>query len=187
MTTLRGDATVGGVTDARRERLRRRFALLDRDRDGRVGEDDYARLGERLTAAAGLDREDAVGIALRASLAKLWRAVSEDGEAVTLDRWLAAVASDEGDGGFAVALDEVVRTALVAFDPDGSGTWDAHEFDRYAQAQGMSERDTEEAFRRLDREGAGRLTYTDLLRSAREFYAGDDDAAGAWLFGPPRG
>jgi hypothetical protein len=81
LTTLRGDATVRVVTDARRERLRRRFALLDRDGDGSVGEDDYALLGERLTAAAGLDREDAVGVALRAAVAKLWRAVSEDGQA----------------------------------------------------------------------------------------------------------
>jgi Ca2+-binding EF-hand superfamily protein len=187
LTTLRGDATVCGVTDARVERLQRRFALLDRDGDGTVGEDDYALLGERLTAAAGLDREDAVGVALRASVARLWRAVSADGEAVTLERWLAAVASRDADDSFGQALDEVVRTALVAFDPGGSGTWDADEFDRYAQAQGMTERATEEAFRRLDRDGTGRLTYTDLLRWAREFYEDDDDGPGAWLFGPPGG
>jgi Ca2+-binding EF-hand superfamily protein len=186
LTTLRGDATVRVVTDAHRERLRRRFALLDRDGDGSVGEDDYALLGERLTAAAGLDREDAVGVALRAAVAKLWRAVSEDGQAVTLDRWLAAVTSGDEDGGFTRALEEVVRTTLVAFDPDGSGTWDAHEFDRYAQAQGMTERDTEETFRRLDGDGTGRLTYTELLRYGA-FYSGGEAAVGAWMFGPPAG
>ncbi len=178
--------------DPRRERLERRFALLDRDRDGTVGAADYALLGERLTAAAGLPADDAVGAALRGALAVLWdriaaRAGAGDDGTVTRAQWMASVTNGDGpDPGVDRALAEVVRTTLVAFDPDGLGHWDKVGFDRFAQAHGMSEPDTEGAFEHLDPDGTGTLSYDVLQRSAREFYGSDEDAPGTWLFGPPR-
>ncbi|MFI6170550.1 hypothetical protein ACIBCN_27465 [Nocardia sp. NPDC051052] len=52
---------------------------------------------------------------------------------------------------------------------------------------GIDPAHSSDAFRRLDRDGDGSLSYAEFRTAIVEFYLSDDqNAPGNWLLGPPR-
>ncbi|MEU6236298.1 EF-hand domain-containing protein [Kitasatospora sp. NPDC047058] len=77
---------------------------------------------------------------------------------------------------------------LAVADVDGSGTVDAGEFFVFQRGHfaGLSRDDANEAFRRLDRDGGGRLSAAEFVSGVIEFWTSrDPEAPGNWWAGKP--
>jgi Ca2+-binding EF-hand superfamily protein len=70
-------------------------------------------------------------------------------------------------------------------DTDADGWLSKDEFARFQRAFRTPEQDIEAAFNRLDANGSGALSVSELVDAAEQYYRGTEAAAhGNWLYGP---
>jgi Ca2+-binding EF-hand superfamily protein len=173
-----------------RSKLTLRFTLFDADRDGYVDANDFTEQARRMLMAAGIAADAPQAHRLHEEYERGWdrlcRQVGRDRDARLaveefIDAWNAVVEAE----GFDQVMLPIIDNIMELMDTDGDDKLGQQEFTRWLTAYQVDEPDAVEAFRRLDRDGTGRIDRTELTAAFVEFYTGTDpDAPGAWLYGP---
>ncbi|MCD0451031.1 EF-hand domain-containing protein [Actinocorallia sp. API 0066] len=171
-------------------KLDRVFDQLDVNRDGVVDREDLAGLGARFLIGFGEPPTSAPGRALLEAFDQVWAALMSrldlDAESrVTRDQFRRGMAEAFITGpDYEPVLRPVAQAVARICDADADGLIDPVAFRTMQTAYGTPEGDIVTAFGALDADGDGMVTVVELERAAREFYTGDDPAAGGnWLFG----
>ncbi|HEY2764906.1 MAG TPA: EF-hand domain-containing protein [Pseudonocardiaceae bacterium] len=175
------------VSELRREKLSVRFAQHDVDGDGFLEQSDYDALGRLLSDQLGASSEIREQIA--AGFAEQWRLlcthadIDADGR-IGLDEYVAAMGG--GIAADAAGLERAVlatsRAAIQAADANGDGFLDLADFARLGALLHVD--DHVASFQALDVNGAGRLSYDEIIAAVRDFYTSDDPSSpGNLVFG----
>jgi EF hand domain-containing protein len=175
------------IGQLRRDKLAVRFAQHDVDGDGFLEQSDYDALGRLLSDRLGASPEIRERIA--AGFAEQWRLlcahadIDADGQ-ISLDEYVAAMGGGIAED--AAALERAVlatgRAAIQAADADGDGFLDLADFARLGALLRVD--DHVASFQALDVNGAGRLSYDEVLAAVRDFYTSDDPSSpGNLVFG----
>ncbi|WP_434445270.1 EF-hand domain-containing protein [Lentzea sp. E54] len=174
-------------------RLRRRFEIYDRNRDGYVERSDFDLASARLTSAFGLTADDLRAKRFHEQLLGVWghlaavADVNDDGRMSLAEYRTAFV---RGLLGRPEAFDDVyvpyLDALLAVADHDGDGLLGVDEHVRWSRAlMDVSEADAQAVHARLDHDGDGMIGAEDLLAALRAYYfSEDEDGPGAWLLGP---
>ncbi|MEV7170278.1 EF-hand domain-containing protein [Streptomyces sp. NPDC093224] len=171
-------------------KLHNRFALFDRDGDGRVTKADYDELVQRLTEAAGQDSGSPAARKLQAEYDENWARMSAQlgrGTDAELDEEEFVTAWDAvcRETGFERTIMAIVDEVFTAMDSDGDQHLRPDEFTRWLGAYGVTGDAAATAFSRLDRDGTGRISRDELARAFSEYFTGTDpELPGNWLYGP---
>jgi Ca2+-binding EF-hand superfamily protein len=179
------------LSDLQTRKLTRYFAVYDVDDNGSIARPDFERVVENVRMLHGVSGESAAYRALRDGYMRHWDAlrgsadVDHDGE-VDLDEWLGywdAVLAD--DARYHAEVASVADRLFEIFDHDDDGVLGADEFCNFYGVHGLNSALARQVFLDLDADGDGRVTRTELMDMAHEFYRGDDpDAPANRLFGP---
>lgn len=179
------------LTDLQRRKLTRYFRVYDIDDDGRISEPDFERVVENVRILHGLPETSPVHRQLRDAYLRRWTAVREsadvDGDGgVDLDEWLGYWEGVlHSDDRYETEVATVVRQLFAQFDTDDDGVLGPREFADFFGIYGLDRRLAHQTFERLDRDGDGRITRSELVEISHEFYRGDDpEAPGNRLYGP---
>lgn len=173
-----------------RRKLTRMFRLFDRDGDGALQWDDYARISAGLLAVLAIDANSALGQELAQSYRDEWAELTDEAQrearGVTLEGWLAyRRAQLMMPDAFEVNVAPYILTIATHLDVDGDGHVTGDDLRRYLGLYGMSDDERAVAVSHLDPTGDGRFTYADVEDRAREFYfSNNPDARGSWFLGP---
>ncbi|MFD8985064.1 EF-hand domain-containing protein [Streptomyces sp. NPDC059564] len=179
------------ATGVLEQKLRRIFAMLDLDGDGRLVEDDVLALADRLAAA--FDVQETTKITqLRSALGEFWRkdlsSMAVDGSGpVDASEFVAGMPKALGNDrqGVLERLTAVVAGWMDIADTDGNGLIDEDEYvTMFSKTLGASPADLKVAFAKLDRDGNGTLDREEIRRATEEYGTSEDpQAPGNWLFG----
>lgn len=179
------------LTDLQKKKLGRLFAVLDADHNNQLERSDYINVVSNVAAMHDWKQDSPQ----YATAERLYLAIWDQ---------LKMLADQNGDG--KVTLEEfldfhsqmlstpamyrqitggTVDLLFDAFDRDKDGTLSQQDYRDFLQGYGI--RDTgaaDEAFKKLDLGGKGRIAKADVTSRVQEFYFSDDaGAAGNWLFG----
>ncbi|MGH9160713.1 MAG: EF-hand domain-containing protein [Vicinamibacteraceae bacterium] len=172
-------------------KLARRFRTYDSDGDGFIEQEDFALATTRMADAFGCGGTP-VGQRLTEFALQLWRQlaaaadVDADGR-ISLAEYKGAFAKglletpENFDKGYMPFLDAIMAIA----DTDGDGKLNPDEYVRWTGSlMRLPETDGREVFRKLDRDGDGYVTTTELLNAIHEYYFNEDPhSSGSWLLG----
>ena len=178
-------------SDLRKRKLTRFFNVLDRDGDGTITSADPEMVITNLASirklSPGMPKYDT----FRAGFLAYWddlmkRSDANDDGVVTLDEWLAyheQMLADEQKFEYTVAFSAGIMFALMDVDDDGKITLE--EYGEWMKAWGMNaESLSADIFAKLDRNGDGTLSQSEVLALTHEFYYSEDpDAPGNWAMG----
>lgn len=88
-------------------------------------------------------------------------------------------------GNFEDAVIRIADAFMCIVDTTGDGSLDFDEYVRMYAGLGIDLTHSSDAFRRLDRDGDGKISYEEFRAAITEFYLSDDEnAPGNWLLGP---
>ncbi|MEU8431522.1 EF-hand domain-containing protein [Streptomyces sp. NPDC029216] len=168
--------------DVLRRKFAHRFDLLDTDRDGYVTEADFAELADRLLEGAGEPTSSPKARALRDAKAHYWRTLTELVPAdhsgrITKDAFAAALAGSTDPQRISHMVRPSIEADLALADRNDDGIVDSDEFITLYASIGVPAAEAQEAFRTLDRDGDGRLTLDEWLKTAMEFFTSTDPTA----------
>ncbi|WP_051764766.1 EF-hand domain-containing protein [Saccharothrix syringae] len=172
-----------GLSVRKRERM---FARLDRDGDGVVDERDVHDHIDLLLTAFGIAVDAPEAVRFHSWGDRLWEALSraEAGGRRLITR---AGYVDLIDGQLVEQVYVPMNRTLFAIadaDGDGDGFVTRAELAAALGIDGMSDPDLHAALHRLDRDGDGRISRTDLDQATRELFLSEDpEAVGNLLLG----
>lgn len=175
------------------KKLSRRFRTYDTDQNGVIEKADFDLAAQRMAEEFGYQSGSPQQRRLKDQLNRLWTTLAEiadtdhDGQ-ISEDEYKRAfktkiIASPDA---FEKMYRPFIQLLIEIADSDGDGKLNQQEHVRWYRAlMNIPEKDSIEAFSRLDRDGDGHLTSEEILRSVREFYFNDDPTApGNMLLGP---
>jgi Ca2+-binding EF-hand superfamily protein len=173
-------------------KLTKRFKCWDTNNSGTITRQDFRNAADRMVHEFGTapNRPDAQALSERCM--QVWHALSDiadlnaDGS-ITEEEFKKAFTSlilDEPDN-FDKAYTPLIDALFAIADTDGDGQVSKAEYVRYYNAfLNVPEGDSSEAFRKLDQDGSGKLSRSELIESVRDFYFSEDtDAAGNYILG----
>lgn len=173
-----------------RRKLSRMFHLFDRDGDGVLVWEDYARISAGLLSVLGIDPAGELGRELADSYRVEWleleQEAARDGRAVTLEGWLDYRRTQlMMPDAFEVNVAQYIHIIATHLDRDGDGRVTGADLRHYLGLYGMRDEERDIAVARLDPTGRGRFTYADIEDRAREYYfSNNPEAPGSWFLGP---
>lgn len=174
-------------------RLARRFRTLDDDRNGFLERSDFEVSAARMAAEFGHGPESPARQKLVALSLGLWEHLlnvadkDADGR-ISLDEYKVAFAAglletpESFDQGYVPFLDAIMEIV----DQDRDGRLTVTDEIRWTKAlMHLPEADSRETFRRIDKDGDGFITVSELLEAIRGYYFDDSpDSPGYWTLGP---
>ncbi|EYF08177.1 EF-hand domain-containing protein [Chondromyces apiculatus] len=181
------------MTEFLERRLARRFRTYDDDRNGFLERGDFEASAARMAEEFGHGPESparqklvALGLGLWEHLVKV---ADKDADGrIGLAEYKAAFAAglletpESFEQGYVPFLDAIME--IVDQDHDGKLT--VTDEIRWTKAMmHLPEHDARETFRRIDKDGDGFITVSDLLEAIRGYYFDESpDSPGHWLLGP---
>jgi Ca2+-binding EF-hand superfamily protein len=180
------------LTPLQTKKLTRLFIVLDVDRDYTLERSDYDDVVANLAKIRGWTRGSPDYAVLEDLYIRTWEELQR-------------LADKSGDGKVGLRefldfhdlvmstpeLQEQITSATVdllfrAFDRDQNGYVSVDDFRMFFAAYRIRDRAVaDEAFRRIDVGGRGRVSRSEAAERVQEFYCSDSfDAPGNWLFGP---
>lgn len=180
------------LSELRIRKLTRFFHLVDSDGDGTLTPADPELVVRKLARLRELRQGTPPYESFRSGFMAYWDDMMKRSDAnadgvVTLQEWLVyhdEMLADEARFEYTVAVSAGVMFALM--DTDESGAISLDEYGQWMKAWGLGDGElTPEVFAKLDRNGDGTLSQTEVLDMIHEFYYSDDpDAPGNWSMGP---
>ncbi|MEV0457926.1 EF-hand domain-containing protein [Catellatospora methionotrophica] len=180
------------ISDLQSRKLDRAFGHLDVDGDGTIEWEDWIELATRITAAFGQSPATPQGARVVSAFEQLWQSLLSnldlDGDRrISPQEWRAGMTSafvTDRDG-YLANFQPAAQAVFGLADTDADGKLSKDEFARFQRAFHTPERDIEAAFERLDTDGSGTLSVSELVDAAEQFYRGAAaEAHGNWLYGP---
>lgn len=182
------------VGSLQRQKASYYFSLIDEDDNGYVEGNDFQLRADRLAEARDVTDPDEQ-TKLRRRVMQWWEHLSalvdvDDDHRVTPKEWQAywvALQNGVEQGGEAKeevleGLERAAQATFRAMNTDDSNEISEQEYADWLAAWGVD--DSEEPFRRLDRNNTGGLTQEDLTEAVKEFYLSNDpEAPGNVLYG----
>ncbi|MFG2006855.1 EF-hand domain-containing protein [Spirillospora sp. NPDC048911] len=169
------------------------FGHLDVDGNGAVERDDLLGLGSRLVAQFGESPTSPKATAMAAGMARFWEALSRAADAdgdgrITPEEYRRGMigAFVDDASGFDRAFLPMAQAVCALMDTDGDGTVSRQEFSEFHRVMRTSVENADLAFDKLDTDGSGDLSVTEVLAAMRDYYTNPDEgseALGNWLFG----
>ena len=179
------------LTPFQKHKIRRLFAVLDVNRDGRVDRNDYIRRVQALARLSGWTEGSPEYERNLHSVLQEWESVRDsadldDSGAVTVDEYLryADIFLDDRDAVRAYARGDV-QLLFDAMDADGDGAITVDEYRAYLQACGVEASAADVFFAHADLDEDGHITRKEMSHAVEEFLISEDpNAAGNFMFGP---
>lgn len=170
-------------------KIKRAFAFNDFTDDGIVDKQDLLEHARRIAKAKGYaedapERADLVEQNLGA-----WSAMEQVAGTARLDEegWVSLTQQMTADKrGYRKFLESSVGTTFENMDLDGDGWVTVDEFRTHLEIYGADASAAEECFARIDTNGDGKMSRSEVLDAIYEFFTSTDpDAPGNWFFGLP--
>ncbi|SDJ29594.1 Ca2+-binding protein, EF-hand superfamily [Lentzea albidocapillata subsp. violacea] len=165
------------------DRLKKRFAKWDVNKNGRIEKADYEAEARRIVKAFGEDPASPQARAVINSFSDMFEylaskaGVGPNGS-MTEQQFIEVTEAQifqEGDSGF----NRVVRPTIAAIvglcDTDGDGEVNPREFGKWLDAIGVEPSAVDTAFRAIDVNGNGKLTVDELVHAVRDYHLGKLD------------
>ncbi len=178
------------LTPLQTKKLTNLFKLYDTDGNGHLDESDYVRVAQNAANAIGYQPGTAEYNTLYTSYMGIWQGVRQLADpnntgqltqATFLTGYANLISQKELFGAVILGM---AKTMIELQDRNKDGKVEQDEHVAYAMAHNISHAAALESFRRLDRDGDGYLTRTELEQNIEEFFVSDDPAApGNWLLG----
>lgn len=178
------------VSELQQAKISALFEIYDSNRDGVLEAGDFARVATRLADELQLGADVPERAALLAQYRKAWDLIcglaDRDGDGdLRPDEWTTAftrVLASQPD--FEAVVLVMSNLVFESFDTDHDDMVDEAEYHRFIHAYQTPNASPSEAFRRLDRDGDGRMTRDDAMTGIREYFKSDDpNAPGNAIFG----
>lgn len=178
------------LSELQKRKLTALFHRHDRDGDGFLTKADYEGFAKRVCELWDYAPGTTEYRTFYAQNVAVWDYVREvadkdKDDRVSLDEFLASYAITLSDE--ALIERNVVGYATTSFqlaDRDRDGKISRAEFVALLECYGAAKEMAQEAFRRMDADGAGYLTAEQMVQGYKEFLGDDPDAPGNWVMGP---
>ncbi|WP_158088857.1 EF-hand domain-containing protein [Thermoactinospora rubra] len=173
------------ATQVQERKLARHFELLDYDRDGYIEQSDLKAFAERICQAGQVEPTSPEGRAVVQQAERLWQALQRahdknGDQAVSRQEFVDCAESEQ-------VLKQAIQLGVAAFDVmdrDDDDRISMQEWLSLDRSLGVNAADSEEGFRRLDRDGDGHISKKEFTKGVEEFYRSSNSAApGNWTFG----
>jgi Ca2+-binding EF-hand superfamily protein len=160
-------------------RLEERFRLWDRNGNGVIEREDFAREADEIIArlgAQGTPKADQLRQAYLGMFDKLSAAAGAD--RLTRNQFLAAADQEiigKGDAGFASVVRPTIEAIVGVLDRSGDGEISPSEMHAWFAAIGLEGEVADRAFRDLDTDRSGKLSVAELVSAVRDYHLGRND------------
>jgi Ca2+-binding EF-hand superfamily protein len=180
------------ISEFPERKLARRFETFDFDGDGRIERSDFETSVGRVADEFGHSADSPERQRLLELSLGLWDhlvsvADSDRDGTITFDEYQKAFTNGllETGASFEQGYRPFLDAIMAVADTDGNGMLDADEHVRWTGAlMRLPDADAREVHRRLDTDGDGFITTSDLLQAIHDFYFDDNpDGVGSWLLG----
>jgi Ca2+-binding EF-hand superfamily protein len=166
------------------------FGWIDQDQDGYLTRDDFQQMAGLFTGLPGGDNPEN-SQALREGFEKFWSLLLDSGDAdadgrIGPEEFISIMKSSvTAPGNFEDTVIRIVDAFMRIVDTTGDGSLSFDEYVRMYDGLGIDPAHSSDAFRRLDRDGDGKISKEEFRAAITEFYLSDDEnAPGNWLLGP---
>ncbi|MGQ0779158.1 MAG: EF-hand domain-containing protein [Pseudonocardiales bacterium] len=180
------------ISEFLERKLARRFQTFDFDSDGQIERSDFETSAGRVADEFGHSADSSARQRLLELSLGLWDHLvsvtdSDRDGTINLDEYKKAFANGllvteaSFEQGYRPFLDAIMAVA----DTDGKGMLDVDQHVRWTGAlMRLPDADAREVHRRLDTDGDGFITTSDLLQAIHDFYFDENpDGVGSWLLG----
>lgn len=160
-------------------RLEERFRLWDRNGNGVIEREDFAREADEIIArlgAQGTPKADQLRQAYLGMFDKLSAAAGTD--RLSRSQFLAAADQEiigKGDAGFASVVRPTIEAIVGVLDRSGDGEISPSEMHAWFAAIGLEGEVADRAFRDLDTDRSGKLSVAELVNAVRDYHLGRND------------
>jgi len=158
---------------------------FDANRDGKLSEEDYTIIADRINASAGLTGK-AAEETKRYFTDDVWKVYfkSANGNTSTPDELIANL-KKAGKKAIIAEAYKIMGLFFKAIDTNRSGLISLQEFTKFFEVVGMSEELAKEAFVALDINGDGSLSRGEFIQAGSEYFVEENQGSTSdLLFGP---
>lgn len=156
--------------------MRTFHGLLDVNKDGVIGYDDYKLLAEKFTALGHLSPK--ASEEFREVMEKLWE--EQWGEIspynlVPVEKYLSEMQHVLNDKSLKKKVHRFLPYLFQAVDKDNSGSISLVEFRLFFKCLGLSEQDATRSFAAIDVNNDGRLSMKEFVKLGRDYFVTEDE------------
>lgn len=178
------------LSELQTRKLTRRFKVSDADNNNVIERIDFERIAERSAELWGWASDSPEYKKLHANLMGWWSGMQaaadvDQSNQITLQEWLDYHDRIIHDPAlYQATIGAVIEFDLQVYDLDGDGALNLGDYAAFFKSLGLSKEAAAEVFPKLDRNGDGFISRSELLQLVDEFFRGDDpQAAGNWMMG----
>lgn len=165
------------------------FTWFDQNGDGWLTRDDFEKIAGLFTALAD-ENDEKNKTQMKTAFMYWWDVLLKagdgtPGEKIGPEEFLRIMRSSViAPENFEHAVGGIAGGLIAALDRDRNGSLSRDEYVRMYDALGVPPSTSTEAFKRLDRDGSGELSYAEFRQAIVDFYlSADPNAPGNWLLG----